>query len=1203
MYKKTIKVVGVGASAGGRKAFEEILKALPSHMGMSFIFVQHLDPTYKSSLSMILAKSSSMPVLQAKEGMKILPSHIYTIPPDAFLTVSKGCFHLSKRKRNEKVFLPIDTLFYSLAKEFNEQVAGIVLSGVGNDGTLGLQAIKKAGGITFVQESSTAKFDAMPQSAMSASSVDFILSPSEIANHLCRLRKYPAILKALDPHHKQGPEDAESEETHLKQISNLILKKHGVDLSFYKPSTIKRRILRRASLLRLENVREYLEYLLKHTEEVTSLYQDVFIHVTSFFRNPAAFEALKRDIYPKIIQKSTQNLRVWVPACSTGEEVYSIAMSLLEYLENSPPALSIQIFATDINDEVINKARKGVYKKPALVGLSNERLRRFFTMTEVGDYKINKNVRDLCVFAKHDMIQEPPFSNLDLVTFRNLLIYLGSEVQKKILPILHYSLKHTGFLMLGNSETIGAHDNLFELINKKYKIYAKKAAPSRPFFTSSVKIYEDTKKTEDKVVTSPMKKETDLYKEADQFILSQYAPPGFIINGDLEVLQFRGQLGSYLEPAPGKASLNILKIVRNDLALELRGVINNAMKLDVSAERKEIQIHEGTQLKTINIIVSPLKHAGSGQKLFLVLFEDANASQATLEEIGIGDEENSSKKKSENKSEVLRLKKQLELNKQHLRSALEDLESTNEELKSSNEEIQSSNEELQSANEELETSKEELQSNNEELITLNEELQTRNSELTELNNDLYNLFYNINTPVIMLGNDLRIRKVTPEAEKLFHIQPNDIGRSILDIKFNVHLPKLESQILEVLDTFHEIKQEVQDKEGKWFSFEIRPYRTINKSIEGAILLFFNIDATKKLSLIQIEDAKDYAENIIRTIREPIVLLDEHLKIIQANEPFYQCFQVTQQKIEGKHFLKAGNRQWDIPALRKLLNEIATQKKEITNFELIHEFPKVGIKNMLLNARHIFHKRVGYSSMILVVFEDLTQQSRLAKKLNEASMIEQERIGKDLHDGLGQTLTSIALYSKLLEKKLNTKLKPESKMALEITERLNYAVQEVGRLARGLAPITLEEQGIVTALEELCFITERDSGIHCRFRASKSGKILSKKIKMNLYHIAQEALGNAIKYSRAKNIKMTFQIRGKLATLTIQDDGIGLPLEFKKKPGMGIRIMTYRAGEIGASLKIHSKAKHGTRIILQINLHDNDSDILKNQLYEKKRQRP
>jgi two-component system CheB/CheR fusion protein len=834
-------VVGVGASAGGLEAFTELLEHLPPNPGVAVLFVLHIDPHHKSHLTDILSRVTPMPVQEATEGVKVEPDHVYIIPPNANMALTDGALSLTSRQGRRGLNMPADHLFRSLAAIQKSRAIGIILSGSGSDGTLGFQAIKAEGGITFAQDDKSAKYASMPGSAVLDGCVDYVLAPRQIAQELVRLTGHPYTRvppgHATEPPPVADPPVSATGEP-LGDVLNLLRASSGVDFTHYKRSTIKRRILRRMALRGLEKFDDYLRHLHEDTGELHSLYQDLLIRVTQFFRDPDAFEVLRDKVFPVIVQGRSP-VRIWVAGCSTGEEVYSLAIALLEFLESRPETPGIKVLATDLNEAALEKARAGVYLDNIEIDVSPERLRRFF-MRVNGHYQISKTVRDLCVFSRHNLVTDPPFSHLDLVSCRNVLIYLDGPLQRRILPILHYSLNPGGFLLLGASETIGPWTELFVPADPKHRIYVKKPASTPPplDFTSSRLIAEGAGRVPGQKDTGAMWSALEVQKEADRIILSRYAPVGVVIDDAMTVLQFRGRTAPYLEPAPGMASLDLLRMLREGLLADVRSAINQAKSENTVATRM-VRLIDGDQPREVQVEVIPFKVPPSGVRFFQVLFRGLAPTNAGLPAAAPPE------RSAATDQQVAQLQQELSALREYLQSVIEEQESTNEELKSANEEILSANEELQSTNEELQTAKEEAQSANEELATVNEELRHRNDELARANNDLINVFSGVNIPIVLVGRDLRIRRFTPQTEQLFNLIPADVGRPISDIQSNLDVADLTQLITNVIDTLTAYEGTIQAKGGRWYSLRVRPYVTMEGKIDGASIVLVDIDSLKK----------------------------------------------------------------------------------------------------------------------------------------------------------------------------------------------------------------------------------------------------------------------------------------------------------------------------------------------------------------------
>ena len=800
-------VVGIGASAGGLEAFIELLSHLPIDTGMAFVIIQHMLPAQESLLSEILGRSTQMPVHEVTDGMAVAANQVYVIPPNVSMTIDRGVLNITPRGRGRGLFMSVDTFLLSLAEERGNKAIAVVLSGADGDGARGLEAIKGAGGITFAQCEGSAQVSSMPNSAIATGQVDFILTPEKIAQKIAEISRHPYIADrpSIESPHSENP--IENQDA-IAIIYGLLRSATGVDFTHYKQTTLKRRMQRRMLLYKLERIEDYAQYLQNTPTEVTALYHDLLIYVTSFFRDPESFEALSSKVFPEIIKdKSPKSpIRIWIAGCSTGEEAYSIAICLLEFLTDRATNLPIQIYATDISESAIARARSGFYTSAQVADVSPERLHRFFVQVE-GGYQISKQVRELCVFARQNLISDPPFSRMDLISCRNVLIYLGTPLQKKLLPMFHYGLGSGGFLLLGTSETIGDFSELFTLFDKKHKIYAKKPLSHWLSIDLTASNYPLTVVNPPLLVTESWN-DLEMEKEADRIVLNQYAPVGVVINTTSEIMQFRGQTSAYLEPAPGKASFNLLKMAKEGLRVELRAAIKQASQQQLPIESTGLQITEGDRIRQVKIHVIPFPPGAMAKDYFLVLFQDEPPIPVIPE--AVNDDRVNSDPKTIESQEIERLQQELKTTKEHLQSIVLEHQAANQDLRAANEEILSSNEELQSMNEELETAKEEIQATNEELNTINDELHRRNLESTKVSNDLQNLLSSINIPILMLGGDLRISRFTPAVESIFNLISSDVGRALSDITHKLNVPDLEQQILDVIRTLNLKVQEVRD---------------------------------------------------------------------------------------------------------------------------------------------------------------------------------------------------------------------------------------------------------------------------------------------------------------------------------------------------------------------------------------------------------
>lgn len=868
-------IVGIGASAGGLEAFTKLLSNLPNDTGMAFVLLQHLDPKHESMSAEILQRSTQMPVTEVQDGISAAPNQVHVIPSGFNMEIEQGRLRLIPRGKGRTPPLAIDLFFESLAKDQKNLAIGVVLSGTGHDGTQGLMTIKAEGGITFAQNPQSAKFENMPISAIESGSVDLVMTPEKIALELGRIAAHPYLQQfSADPTPEPASwEDSPSkQQDSLNQIFALLKRRCHVDFSFYKSSTVRRRIERRMLLHKITNLKRYADFLQKDSSEAQALFADILIHVTGFFRDPEVFEALKTEVFPKIIENRAAGvpIRIWVPGCSTGEEAYSLAIALLEFLGERVTHLPIQIFATDISEQAIQKARAGEYPEIISSAVSPDRLSRFFLKAADGTgYKIAKSIRDVCIFSRHDLTADPPFAKIDLISCRNLLIYFTPTLQKQVIPIFHYSLASKGFLLLGKSETIGSWAELFNPIDKTFKVYQRTGAPIalRLRFPASTYVQDKVETTTSSKLEAKIDPNApfDVQKIADQIVQLEY--PGVLVNQNMEILQIRGRPSPFIELAPGAPSNQLFKMVHPELLRDIRMTIEAAKKTNATTRKLQLSLCEGRDLITYNLNVIPVQHPQKlTEQLFLIVFEKTQTEKlkkntklrSTLRSTNQYSRGKAGSPKG--KKDLYTLELQAELNelREFQRTLAEKYESAQDDLTATNEELQSANEELQSTNEEMETAKEELQSGNEELTTVNDELQSRSMEQIQTNNDLVNLLGSVEIPIVMLGDDQKVRRFTPLAGKALNLINADLGRPLSDLKLNLNSPSgdidLEKMVADTIETMVSQEVEVQDRKGHWFRLQVRPYKTIENKIDGAVLALVDINDLK-ISLNEVKAAR------------------------------------------------------------------------------------------------------------------------------------------------------------------------------------------------------------------------------------------------------------------------------------------------------------------------------------------------------------
>lgn len=1029
---KSFPIVGVGASAGGLEAFTQLLEHLPPTTGMAFVLIQHLDPTHASQLPEILSRKSPMPVREVQGDTPIEPDHVYVIPASENLGIEKGILRTVPRPVGSSApNMAIDKFLQALAKDRGNLAFGIVLSGTASDGTIGLKAIKAEGGITFAQEPSSAKFDGMPSSAIAAGAVDFVLPPEDIAQQLVALSNHPYLTPV-------PPEEAESaisavSKGDLTPIFGVLRTITGIDFTYYKHNTILRRIERRMALHGIDDLKEYSRKLRHDRAEAKILAQEFLINVTSFFREPEALESLRERAFPALIENRPDDdpIRVWIPGCSTGEEAYSLAMTLTEFLEAHDSSIGIQIFATDLSDAVIEKARAGFYLENALHGVSPDRLQRFFVKRD-RVYQISQTIRNICVFAKQDLTKDPPFSKLDLISCCNLLIYLGPVLQKKALSVFHYALKPGGFLVLGSSESLGSLAESFQIVDRKHRIFSKhgSVAQKNSGFPAEQRIAAPYSAPLESA--SPLK---NVQRYVDRMLLAEYAPAGVIIDDDMHVLQVRGETGHYLQIPPGELTTDLTRLLKPGLLAGVRSAIQKSRLQGVQVKVPGLRVKSGDEMRNIDLRVSPIRDPNSKEPCFLILFDEPSRGRKTpASPRGRGKTSASSVQHAQD--EVQRLEEELRATRDYLQSIIESQEAASEELRSANEEAQATNEEL-------DTAKEELQASNEELNTVNDELRSRNLEQSTLNSDLRKLLESINVPLVMVGKDLRIRWFTPAMEPLLNLLPTDQGRPVTDLRSSV-IPNFRELLMAALAGEESQNLEIQNPAGRWHSLRILPYHGITNSIDGAIATLVDIDDLRR--------ARDFAEAVVGVVREPLIVLDSALRVRNANRSFYEVFQLEAQATEGRLIYEIAGGQWNIPKLRQLLEDILPKHSSMMDFQLEQNYMGIGAKTMLLHAREIRHG--DRERLILLAIDDITELRQFTEELRKTNEDLKQFIFAASHD-LQEPIRMIVTYTDLLVKRYRGKLGAEGDVFI------NYAVEGAQRL-----------EALIAGLREFWEVSER-----------------------------------------------------------------------------------------------------------------------------------
>jgi two-component system CheB/CheR fusion protein len=835
---RPFRIIGIGTSAGGLDALEHFLHHVPRNNGLAFVIVQHLDPTREGVLPELLQRNTSMKVVQVKDRTRVQAERVYVIPSNKDMSILHGVLHLLEPSSPRGLRLPIDFFLRSLAQDQQKQSIGVILSGMGSDGTLGLRAIKEMGGVVLVQDPATAKFDGMPRSAINSGLADIVASVNDLPGRILAYLQRTSIIPIVEPEVEDKTQSA------METVVRLLRAHTGHDFSHYKKNTLYRRLERRRSIHQIDKIADYIRYLQENPHELNLLFKELLIGVTSFFRDPAAWEELRKKIFPALIANQPANslLRAWVPACSTGEEAYSLAMVFREAMEKFKPRknMTLQVFATDLDEDAISNARVGAYPDNICADVSPKRMSRFFSKEEYG-CRVSAEIREMVIFAVQSLILDPPFIKLDILSCRNLLIYLSPEIQKKIMPLFHYSLNPGGILFLGSAETLGTFTNLFTPINTKLRLFRRTPSIIQPEpieFPSSFA----SPLPNDGEAPPPPKQHRSLQSLADRLVLQRYCPPVVLVNDKGDILYVSGRTGKYLEPASGKANWNIFVMAREGLRYELGDAFHEALKREdaVAIRRLKVGIDGGHQY--VDVTLQRLAEPDPLQGLVMIVFTDVAAPV----EIKPPPPSGKAEKNSFRNPRMEELERKFQQARMDAQAIREEMQTSQEELRSTNEEQQSTNEELQSTNEELTTSKEEMQSLNEELQTVNNELQTKVDELSRSNNDIKNLLNSTDIATLFLDKNLNVRRFTTQATNIIKLIPGDLGRPITDLASDLLYPDLTKDAREVLHRLGFIEKSINARNGRWFTVRIMPYRTLDDRIDGVVITFMDITKAKAL---------------------------------------------------------------------------------------------------------------------------------------------------------------------------------------------------------------------------------------------------------------------------------------------------------------------------------------------------------------------
>jgi two-component system CheB/CheR fusion protein len=1193
-----IPVVGLGASAGGIKALKEFFASVPPSTGIAWVVILHLSPDHDSKLAEVLQTTASLPVTQVTERVAIQPDHVYVISPNRSLEISDDTLILSEMTRVEQRRSPVDVFFRTLADAHGSQSAAVVLSGTGPNGSAGIKRVKEYGGLTIAQDPNEAEYGDMPRNSIATGLVDFILPIAQIP---ARIVSFFQDLQRGERHSRAAVADDEA----LRDVLALLRVRTGHDFSNYKTATVQRRIERRIHLRGLSSAADYAHFIRQRPDEATALMKELLISVTNFFRDPAAWTALEERVIPRMLQdKRTQDqVRVWVPGCATGEEAYSIAMLLSEHLSLTAELPAIQVFGTDLDEEAIGVAREGFYSAAEIADVSDERLQRFFVKTDGGGHRVRRDLRERLLFAHHNVIRDPPFSHLDLICCRNLLIYLNRSIQERIIATFHFALRPGGHLFLGTAESPEGANDLFLRVDGNAHIYESRTVTSRVGLPiAATPMAPPVLRTSSKAA-DPRSGGRISPADLHQRLLEQYAPPSVVVTEEHNIVHMSESAGRYLQVPGGEPSRDLLRLVRPDLRPDLRTALHQSALERVRVDVRKVRASFDEGIRAVDIAVRPVLRDGDpANGYFLVLFHESAADAAR------DDTEQALTLDSPAEPLTRQLENELDRVKEQLRLTVEQYETQVDEAKASNEELQAMNEELRSAAEELETSKEELQSVNEEMTTVNQELKVKIEELGLANNDFQNFINSTDIATIFLDRSLRVKLFTPRAQDIFNLLPTDTGRPLSNITSRLSDERIHRDVRSVLDSLQTVEREVPTSDGRWHLMRVLPYRTTDNHIDGVVVTFLDITGRRtaesqvrrseeRLRLL-IDSAVDYA---IFTLTEE-ALIDswnvgaERLYGYNASEiigrrvdvlftPEDRAMAVPAKELEdARRTGRAAGERFHVRQNGTLLyvSAVTTRLGEggIGFANIARDLTEPRDSAQALYAAHSeLEFRVKQRTDDLE-FEKSTV-TNLLRRLVSAQEDERSRIARDLHDSLGQQLTALRLALERHEQRCTTTTGDAAIAdALALTRSVS---QQIDFLAWELRPSVLDDLGLMAALPRFVDAWSSHVGIaaQCRLDGFQSGR-LTREAEVAFYRIAQEALNNVSKHAHANRADVVMTSSGGQIVLVIEDDGVGFDVldSTSVRTGIGLASMRERASLVGGSFEVESVPGRGTSIFVK-----------------------
>jgi two-component system, chemotaxis family, CheB/CheR fusion protein len=1178
-------VVGFGASAGGVEAFKQIIENLDPNTGMAFVLVAHLAPDQMSFLSEIVEHYALMPVHSIECGQRPLQNHLYVLQPNQTLTMCGGIFHVEQPGLEEHFPRAIDKFFCSLATDQKNHAIGVMLSSAEADGAMGLKAIKGEGGIALV---ACPDSDA-PRGSIAGDQVDLVVPPAEIALELGRLAHQfvrPEV-RSLE----NGLISPDDEQTYQK-ILQLLRALSGLDLRHYRSQTIRRRVARRMMLLRMDHLAHYLRFLQISQDELRRLQEDVLINVTGFFRDPPFWESLRVNVLPVLLRdrQPEKPIRVWCAGCSTGEEAYSLAILVLEYLSQHGLDTPVQIFGTDASNQSIEAARIAVYPETLVSDVSLERLRRYFVKVDRG-YQVSKRVRDACIFARQNLCSDPPFSHIDILSCRNVMIYFNQALQRQVMLMFQYALDSGGYILLGMSEGLLSYGEVFNTVDRKHKIYMKTGTnlpsscepPRNPAIRTGIGGVRQSE------IDTDVWPELELQRAADRIVLARFGPPGMIIDERMNVLQSRGPTSQFMDIAPGAVTWSLLRVLKDGLVNQVSEAAQRAVRENVPTTTTATLIDEQSGEQHIQVDVLPITSVAARSRCFLILFQILPPGLERL----VDQMPPVQPTVDEKDRQIAQLRQDLTSTRFHLQSLVEERDARNQELVSANEEIQSANEELQSTNEELETTKEELQSANEELQTVNDELQQRNNVLTQTGNDLTNLLNSVNIPLLMLNSDLHIRQFTPPMQRLLSVRQSDIGRSINEIRLQLSIENIEPILNEVLDSLGTREIEVQDREGRWYLLRVRPYRTSENKIEGLVVVLVDIDQLRR-SQQRLMDARDFARSLVESVPVPIVVLNEDYTIRAVNTTFRELTRMQAKELEGRSLPDLAVHLWGMEGLgERLAPLLSSPMGTLLDFEHLTADPR----SLLIKAQALSNDG---NRVLLLMVEDITlrrEAERLVARQKEVlegtqdelrnlaghlfTVQEEERqhVARELHDDVSQRLS---LLSMLLNEIHSAGSQGEEDKLEEARRQLSTLNTDVRQISHRLHPSILNDLGLSAALQALVKEFGQRENMPATYMSQDLPESWRPEAATAIYRIAQEGLRNVAKHAGKTHVKVVLAGTERGLQLKVMDFGIGFDQEADVPAlGLGMISMQERARLAGGKLQVQSALGKGTTVTVDI----------------------